>query len=300
MATIQNWPDVRDPSPAGGARFRFRWDRRFAALARALGVVADSCYVEVGTESFEARFGPWRVQTPLENVASVQITGPYRWWKVAGPARLSLGDLGLTFASTTAPGVCIRFRQPVAGGDPMGCLRHPGLTVTVDNPDGLVAALAGRSGPPTSDDLRWRLTQGAVAGVAATLAMTPVMPLARRAFHDFGAIAPEAITRRGLGDMARRRWLAGPSTAIAHLGFGAMGGALFAMLAGRLPGPRVVRGVAFGLAVMGVSYEGWVPAAGIVSPLHRPPWGRSVSIVASHLLYGAMLGKLVAPPAGDG
>lgn len=180
----------------------------------------------------------------------------------------------------------------------MGWLRHPGLTVTVDDPDGLVAALAGRSGPTAPDDLRGRLTRGAVAGSVATLAMTPVMFLARRAFHDFGAIAPEAITRRGLGAAARRRGLAGPATAIAHLGFGAMGGALYAMLAGRLPGPRLVRGVAFGAVLMGVNYEGWVPAAGIVSPLHRPPWGRSVSIVASHLVYGALLGKLVAPPAG--
>jgi len=38
--------------------------------------------------------------------------------------------------------VCICFREPVTGLDPTGRLRHPGLTVTVADVDGLVAALA--------------------------------------------------------------------------------------------------------------------------------------------------------------
>ena len=31
-------------------------------------------------------------------------------------------------------GVCIRFAEPVRGMDPMGKIRHPGLTVTVAEP----------------------------------------------------------------------------------------------------------------------------------------------------------------------
>jgi hypothetical protein len=42
---------------------------------------------------------------------------------VAGPARLSLADRGLTFATTTRTGLCITFRSPVPGIDPWGIFR---------------------------------------------------------------------------------------------------------------------------------------------------------------------------------
>jgi hypothetical protein len=44
-------------------------------------------------------------------------------------------------ATTTGKGVCIRFLKPVRGLEPLGVLRHPGLTVTPRDPDGLVEAL---------------------------------------------------------------------------------------------------------------------------------------------------------------
>jgi len=37
--------------------------------------------------------------------------------------------------------VCIRFHVPVRGVDGLGVVRHPGLTVTVEDVHGLVAAL---------------------------------------------------------------------------------------------------------------------------------------------------------------
>ena len=55
--------------------------------------------------------------------------------------RLSLADRGLTFGSTAAGGVCVEFTHPRRGIEPFGLLRHPGLTLTVADPDGLVAAL---------------------------------------------------------------------------------------------------------------------------------------------------------------
>ena len=82
-----------------------------------------------------ARFGPWRLSTPLENVAGTEVTGPYQLLKVIGPPHLSLRDRGLTFATNRQRGVCIRFRRPV------GLLRHPSLTVTVADPDALARAL---------------------------------------------------------------------------------------------------------------------------------------------------------------
>lgn len=107
-------------------------------------------WVEVRDGRLMARFGPWYLSTGLDNVLTAERTGPYRWWKVIGPARMSVVDRGLTFATTAEGGVCIRFREPVPGIEPTGRVRHPGLTVTVADPDRLVALLTGSTGarPP--------------------------------------------------------------------------------------------------------------------------------------------------------
>jgi hypothetical protein len=79
-------------------------------------------------------FGPWRVTTTAANITSVEVTGPFAPCKVMG-ARLSLADRGLTFGTVPTAGVCIAFRDPVPGIEPVGLLRHPNLTVTVEQPD---------------------------------------------------------------------------------------------------------------------------------------------------------------------
>jgi hypothetical protein len=43
--------------------------------------------------------------------------------------------------------VCLTFRDPVRGIDPIGLIRHPGLTVTVDDVDGLIEALRSEGTP---------------------------------------------------------------------------------------------------------------------------------------------------------
>ena len=88
--------------------------------------------VEVVASRLIVRFGPWVIDTPLANVAGVEVSGPYSIWKTAGPAHLSMVDRGLTMATNRRRGLCIRFRSPVRGLDPFGWMRHPGLTVTVD------------------------------------------------------------------------------------------------------------------------------------------------------------------------
>ena len=86
----------------------------------------------------------WRVSTPLSNVREVAVTGPYRFFKTAGPARLALTDRGLTFATNGDRGVLISFADPVRGIDRFGLIRHPELTVTVADADGLAEALGRR------------------------------------------------------------------------------------------------------------------------------------------------------------
>ncbi|WP_370962390.1 hypothetical protein [Amycolatopsis sp. cg9] len=98
--------------------------------------------LELDTGGLRVRFGPWLVETPLANLAGAEATGPFHPLRALG-VRLSLADRGLTFGTTTRGGVCLRFREPVPGIDPWGKLRHPGLTVTVAEPE-LVAAAINR------------------------------------------------------------------------------------------------------------------------------------------------------------
>ena len=91
-----------------------------------------------------AQYGRWRLQTDLANVMSARITGPYHFIKAAGPPRLGITDLGLTFASNGRRGVLICFRDRVPAIEKLGILRHGELTVTVADSVGLVRVLATR------------------------------------------------------------------------------------------------------------------------------------------------------------
>ena len=122
-------------------RFPFLFAPSYARLARVFGVTPERAWVEINEGMLSARFGHWRVRTSLENVAGVEVTGPYAFLKTAGPARLSITDRGLTFATNGERGACISFRSPVTGIDCSGRVRHPELTVTVLDVDGLVARL---------------------------------------------------------------------------------------------------------------------------------------------------------------
>jgi hypothetical protein len=128
----------------GVQRFSFRFDPLYRRVSRPFGIRPERAWVDVGDRSLEARFGPWRVRTEIGNIRGAEITGPYAFLKTAGPARLAVTDRGLTFASNGDRGVLITFGTPVPGLDPVGLLRHPELTVTVDDVDGLAALLRAR------------------------------------------------------------------------------------------------------------------------------------------------------------
>jgi hypothetical protein len=124
------------------ARFFFRYDPRYARAQRPFMIRPDRAWVEVEGGTLRSRFGPWGLETPLTNIASVEVTGPYRFFKTAGPARLGVTDIGLTFATNGDRGVLITFKEKVRGSGPFRLLKHPELTVTVEDIDGLVAALS--------------------------------------------------------------------------------------------------------------------------------------------------------------
>ncbi|GII25033.1 DUF1440 domain-containing protein [Planosporangium mesophilum] len=144
-----------------------------------------------------------------------------------------------------------------------------------------------------------RIATGSVGGALATVVMTGWM-VARDLTGPHGEQAPKKLVRRlarRAGLPARRR---GPGTVlasgVAHLGFGVGAGALYAAA---VPRSTIPRGVAFGLAVWGVSYLGWIPAIGILPPAHRDEPRRAWTMLTAHVIYGAVLGQILADRAED-
>lgn len=144
---------------------------------------------------------------------------------------------------------------------------------------------------------------GAGAGVAATLAMSGVMLMAQRA-GLLGRSPPRHIVERALGRLHVRRelapWHRQVITALAHLGFGASQGALYAVLhqqwgsrlgpqSSGLGAPSAATGVPFALVVWAASYAGWIPALGILPPPSKDRPGRPTAMILAHVVYGAAL-----------
>jgi hypothetical protein len=127
--------------PADPLRLAFAIDPRFLPVLVPLGVTAGSgAHVALDEHRFVVRFGPWSLSTPVRNLAGAELTGPFSAPKVIGP-HLSFADRGATFGTNTERGVCIRFHRPVPGLEPLGALRHPGVTVTVQDPERLATAV---------------------------------------------------------------------------------------------------------------------------------------------------------------
>lgn len=127
-------------------RFEFAFAPAYRRPARAFGITPATTWVAIDDTHLTARFGPWRVTTPLTNITHVAVTGPFAFLKTAGPARLAVTDRGLTFATNGDRAVLLTFSTPIRGLEPTGLLRHPELTLTVADVDGLAAILRARAG----------------------------------------------------------------------------------------------------------------------------------------------------------
>jgi hypothetical protein len=133
-----------------------------------------------------------------------------------------------------------------------------------------------------------RLFHGLVSGLAATGAMSIVFGVGQLV----GAIdrePPRLIVDTLLRALPERAH--GPLAGMLHLGYGAAGGAAYATIA-RPEVRGVLSGSLFGLAVWISSYEGWVPAVGVMPPAHRDRRGRAVAMLLAHIVYGATLGTV--------
>lgn len=128
-----------------------------------------------------------------------------------------------------------------------------------------------------------RLAFGALAGLSATMAMTTAMR------HLWPLLEPR--NRYPLPPREIISRLTTPSTesgarlssVLAHFGFGAFAGALYASL------PQRMSGMLFGVAVWAGSYLGWLPALGILKPATRHPPERNLLMLAVHLVWGLTL-----------
>ena len=127
-------------------RFDFAFARAYLIAALPFGVTPRTAWVEVDESAaagaeLRVRFGPWRLRTPLANIAGTTVTGDFAFLKTAGPPHLSFADRGVTFATNGTRALCLELATPVRGIDPLGVIKHPGVTLTVSDPEGLARAL---------------------------------------------------------------------------------------------------------------------------------------------------------------
>jgi hypothetical protein len=134
-------------------RFPIRIGRRSRGLLRvAFGVRPEDAWVDLGDgpdAMLEVRFGWSHFRTRMENVASWQIEGPFRWITAIG-VRMSLRHGDVTFGGSHHGGVRIDFRTPVR----WTIFNVPAIYVSADDLAGLAAELERRGVP--GRDLRRR------------------------------------------------------------------------------------------------------------------------------------------------
>lgn len=127
-------------------RFPFRLGPRSWPILRVFGVRGtQDAYVDLGATTFTARFGRFEVTTPLANLTSWSIEGPWRWITAIG-VRRSIRHGDITFGGSPRGGVRVDLRAPVK----VGPFHAPALYVTVEDLAGLGAALA-TAGVPGRD-----------------------------------------------------------------------------------------------------------------------------------------------------
>ncbi len=122
-------------------RFPIELGRKSRPLLLLFGARDHNSYVELG-EELDARFGFYRIRTPLSNLERYRIEGPWLWVTAIGVRRgIRSGDI--SFAGTHHGGFRLDFRERVRWGP----LRPPALYVSVADVDGFRAALESRGIP---------------------------------------------------------------------------------------------------------------------------------------------------------
>ena len=135
-----------------------------------------------------------------------------------------------------------------------------------------------------------QLLYGALAGMAATMAMTATIGRLESLLprNQRYPLPSREITQRILGVAQVRpddKTLAATAMA-AHFAFGGLAGAIFPLFGRSRP---LVAGGAYGLAVWAVSYLGWLPATRLLAPATVHPMKRNLLMLAAHAIWGMAL-----------
>jgi hypothetical protein len=131
-------------------RFPIRIGRRSRGYLRLWTVRPESAYVDID-DDVDVHFGRFRIRTPLANVSSWRIEGPWLWITAIG-VRMSIRHRDVSFAGSPHGGVRLDFRERVRWGP----FKVPAIYVGVDDLDGLAAELS-RRGVSGSDARRPRV-----------------------------------------------------------------------------------------------------------------------------------------------
>ena len=110
---------------------------------------AGDAWVDLDDDTLTAKFGWFGATTPITNIASWRIEGPWKWITAIG-VRRSFRHADITFGGSPDGGVRLDFREPIK----IGSIKTPALYLTVEDLEGLGAALAARGIPGT--DVRER------------------------------------------------------------------------------------------------------------------------------------------------
>ena len=150
---------------------------------------------------------------------------------------------------------------------------------------------------PARPSLARLLIGGAVAGLAASAAMTAAQRLMERLEEDDGGepsgqaiadVASEAVTGEPVPE--RHRHASGLAV---HYATGTALGALYAVSARWLPEVRAGWGTGYGVAVSALLDEGLVPALGLSEGPTEVPLSAHVEGGVAHLVYGMALESAV-------
>ncbi len=140
------------------------------------------------------------------------------------------------------------------------------------------------------------LGEGAIGGGIGTAVMSGVMLAARRA-GLMSQQPPEAITEAALdatGIHERDEKTQDMLASVLHFGFGISVGGIFGMMHRSVRVHPVLGGIAFATLVWATSYQGWVPALGIMPPASSDEPGRPITMLLAHWVYGATLGAIIS------
>jgi uncharacterized membrane protein YagU involved in acid resistance len=145
-----------------------------------------------------------------------------------------------------------------------------------------------------------QVISGAFAGITATVPMTAAMTEMHKHLppHEQYPLPPRLITENALEAVdAHDELHEEGKTKLAlgnHFAYGAtMGGVYAAGLKTLALKSTAANGIAFGLGVWAISYQGFLPVTGLFPPAHEQPARRNALMIAAHIVWGAALGSIL-------